>query len=375
MKVLFNHNSQINNYKQTEIIKPAVSVGADKSFEIPNEGLTLAHFPNITFRAGMNPDAKFLLNQASWLRCAYSGKRMLPLSEATNIYKKLERRPNAMSAINLLVQYEKYMHEIESDIFEIFRDAQYKGKRDFQNILQELQPEALKRLKEKQFATLKSTDSIIDSTSEPVAECLREIRDGAFQKIENDDFTRKGLLKKIKKVKATGDDLEKVIRIYRAWYGISRSTRDIDAFIVQYAKQPHLAIAKRLISTSVASIEHIKPDSNNGGDELANYLLVASRFNNDRLTMPLDEYIELNSDIDIRGNIQRYIDVIIKDIHSDRSAFKNESWYPVAIKENIAKQTHETYEPDVSMLRLTKAQKRENICVQRLGDVYKLLKK
>ena len=84
--------------------------------------LNLANFPNISFRA-RNIDADFLLSQTKRLKCAYSGKYMLAQNEIKDIFQKLERRPNAQSAINLLQNYERYMHNTEAKIFEILKQV------------------------------------------------------------------------------------------------------------------------------------------------------------------------------------------------------------------------------------------------------------
>ena len=39
-------------------------------------------------------------------------------------------------------------------------------------------------------------------------------------------------------------------------------------------------------------------------------ILVSARFNNERHSMPLDEYIMLNQDIDMRRHLQKYIDFL-----------------------------------------------------------------
>ena len=45
-----------------------------------------------------------------------------------------------------------------------------------------------------------------------------------------------------------------------------------NAFIVKYADRTQQEIAKRLIRTSLATIEHIKPNSEEGENNIANFL-------------------------------------------------------------------------------------------------------
>jgi hypothetical protein len=264
------------------------------------------------------------------------------------------------------------MLDIESRVFDIFQNTSHKNKCDFQDILQELQPAALARLKEKQENILSSTDEIVETLSPDAKEQVNDIKRRTYDSIENDTFTRRAPLKCIREVKGTKADKEKLKQIYRAWYKLPISAKNLDAFIVKYAKRPHNVIAQRLISPSVATIEHIRPDSQGGDDSLANYLLVSAGFNNARDSMPLDEYIRLNSDIDITQNLQEYMNSIIAETHRHKSIFAETSWYPDAIRRAIFAQTRETINLDTTALRLTKSQIRENKYSNRLAAKYRL---
>ncbi len=371
MKVTLNQTLQINNIwsKSEATTKSSVSKqSVDSINKLPLNTLSLANFPNISFRR--NADVDFLLSQAKNLRCAYSGITMLSQAELKEIFTKLEKRTNAQSAINLLQNYESYMHDIESIIFDILKDASHKTKRDFQDILLELKPESLLRLAEKQKNIIKSTDKIIRKMSPDVAKQVEAIRDSALQKIEDNSFGRQPPLEMIKAVKATGTDLDRVIRVYQAWYKLPYSATDLDAFIVKYSRKPHADIARRLLSSSVATVEHIQPSSCGGGDELGNFLLVSARFNNERHSMPLDEYIMLNSEIDIKKNLQQYIDDIIDEMRRKKSTFHHRSWYPNKIKKVINRETSGRVCLNTDALRLTREQVRENTYSERLKEKF-----
>jgi len=340
---------------------------------MPPMGLSLANFGNVSF--GMSPDMRFLLEQSNRLRCAYSGKPLIPPNVAKNIYQKLVKRPNIQSAINLLQIYEDYIHDIEGVIFDIFKDSTLKTKRNFQDVLIEENPEALVRLKTKQQEILTSTDPIIDTLSEPVAELVRNIRDEQILRTEDGTFGRKSALEAIKRIKVSGADLQNIVKIYQAWYKLPKSSNNVDAFIVKYSKQPHENIAKRLISTAVATVEHVQPSNRNGEDSLSNYLLVSAQYNNERESMPLDEYIMLNDQIDIRKNLQKYMDDVINEIGRKKSGFATRSWYPETIRETILKETSGKVILNTEALNLSKSQIRENSFPERLSKKYKVTKK
>ena len=333
----------------------------------------LAYYTNVSFHA--NPDVEFLLKQAGKLKCAYSGRDMVAPQVAKNIYQSLKKRPNAQSAINLLVHYQDYMHDVESIVFDIFQDAKYKGKKDFQDILLEHQPEALEKLEESQTSIIRSVDKHIAKMSEPIAEQVRKVQSDLLEAIKNKTFKRTDALKAIKKIKVSEEDKDAIVKTYQAFYKLPKSTNNINAFIVKYAKEPHYNIAKRLISTAVATIEHVQPSSRMGSDDLSNFLLVSAEFNNNRHSMPLSEYIMLNEDIDIKRNLQKYIEDVISEVHNRKSSFSNYSWYPDKIEQTIATETAGAVHLDTTSLRITKAQQKENNSHNRLSEKYKVTKK
>ena len=369
MRILFNQTIPIINNYQRNNQKNITNKGCEKTYFgtiLPN--ISNANFSNITFCR--NQDAEFLLKQYKHLKCAYSGKLMLGRDEIKEIFQKLEKRPNAQAAINLLQSYERYMHETEAMVFDLFKNAQYKNKRDFQDILIELQPEALIRLKEKQIAILTSTDKIITKMSPAVAELVKLIRDNALAKIEDNTFGRQPPLEMIKSVKAKGNDLKRIRKIYQTWYKLPNSARDVDAFIVKYARRSHDEISKRLISSSRATIEHVIPISRKKNDTLHNMILVSARFNNERHSMPLDEYIMLNDEIEIEKNLQKYIDSVIHEVGRKKSEFNDKGWYPNDIRTAINTETSGKVDLDITSLYLTKAQKKEANAPEKLIKKY-----
>ncbi len=376
MKILFNQTQKINNnYQQLSYIVPQrLQNSTSEQTELPSvTSAYLSTLPNVSF--GAKPDMDFLLGFSDKFKCAYTGKPMISKSKAKELYQKLEKRPNAQAAINLLQHMQGYMHDIESIVFDILKDASHKSKRDFQDILIELVPESLERLKIKQFEVLNSTNKLIDTLSEPIRKKVLTIRDEAITKMEDDTFGRRLPLEKIKGINAKGKDLSQIIKIYRKWYGLPASSNDLDAFIVKYAKNSHQQIAKRLISSAVASVEHVKPHSRGGGSDLSNLILVSAQFNNSRSSMPLWEYMMLNPQIDFSKNLQNYMNDVIKEVHNPKSAFSERPFYPEKIKKVISDETNSKVLLDTERLFLTRGQKREMSHLKNLGKVYKMVEK
>lgn len=376
MKILFNQTQKINNnYQQlSNIVSQRQPNSNYEQSELPSvTSAYLSTLPNVSF--GKRPDMEFLLGFADRFKCAYTGKPMISKAKANELYQKLEKRPNAQAAINLLQHMQGYMHDIESIVFDILKDASHKSKRDFQDILVELMPKSLERLKAKQLEVLNSANKLIDTLSEPIREKVLAIRDEAIMKMEDDTFGRQMPLEKIKSIKAKGKDLSQIIKIYRKWYGLPSSSNDLDAFIVKYSKNSHQQIAKRLISSAVASIEHVKPHSRGGGSDLSNLILVSAQFNNSRSSMPLWEYMMLNPQINFGKNLQNYMNEVIKEVHNPKSPFSQRAYYPEKIKKVISDETNSRVLLDTEHLCLTRGQKREMSNLKNLGKVYRIVEK
>ena len=334
--------------------------------------LSAANFPNVNFR--MNADAKFLLSQNKIFNCAYTDSLLLSPQELHTIYKKLQKRPNIQSAINLLCVYEKYMLGVESGIYGIFSEAPHKGKYNFQDILNQLRLEAIIGLKSKQDEILESITPEINMLSKPLKKEVLAIRDEAYEKMYDDTFYRRRPLAEIKSIKG-GEETPILIDIYRKLYKLPNSSRNIDAFIVKYAKEDHQAIARRLVSTAGATIEHTIPKARGGQDDLENFLLVSARFNNERDTMSLGEFIMLNDDIPIKDNLQKYVDKAIRQINNRTPAFVDKIWYPDSIKENVLSETNNEILLDTSALKPTKAQVKDNQAHKKLNEKYIVMSK
>lgn len=372
MRINLNQTLLINKYnssiRSNNVNKVYTNSGNTENSVLPN--YNLATYPNISFK--MNEHMAFLLNNAKRFKCAYSGKPMITQGEEKIIYRKLTNRPNAQSALNFLQQYTGFMHDIESKVYDFFTESSHKNKKDFKDILLEEYPAAYERLREKQTEILTSTDKLIEKMSEPIACQIRALRNESLNKMKTGNFGRKTLLESVKKIKATGEDLVNVIRVYQAWYKLPKPAKDFDAFVVKYSKKTHYDIAKRLISSAVATIEHIKPSARGGEDNMRNYILVSAQFNNERDTMPLGEYMMLNKELDIRKNLQQYMDTCIREVHDKKSPFYNRSWYPESIQEAIYNETSKNVNLNMDSLNLSKNQKKENSSVSRLATRYTL---
>lgn len=365
------------NQTNFNILNPAVrknnnSYGRNNapvnSEELAKPIMSLTNFPNISFKA--SPAMEFMMEHGSDI-CAYTKTLMLHPQKYEQLLQKLQKRPNAQSAINLLQSFQIYMHDIESIVFDILCDASYKNKRGFDEILKEESPEALVRLKEKQRYILTKTNSLVDKLSEPIAQQVRTIRDEALAKMENDTFGRKCPLEKLKKIQGQGKEVNHLKKIYEIWYELPSSSTDLDAFIVKNAKLDHFTIARHLLSPSVKTVDHVIAQSRNGSDSLANLAPVCADINNKKGSLTTEEFIELESKIDIAKNLQFYMDETIKRVNNPKDPFNKKPSYPIAIAKTFLEDSRGKIILNTDGLRIPKnLANQDEIFADRLGQKY-----
>ena len=293
----------------------------------------------------MNADMKFLLNQVHLLRCAYSGKPMLAREDAEFIYRKLEKRTNAHETINFLNSVKEYMHDTEKKVYELLCEEPSKKKCDFHDILSNYYDYSLEQLKVKQLGVLNKASRIIKTLSDPVKEQVLDARSDAWENLGDAKLARR-CLQRLKEIEADGADLEGVRKIFHIWYSLPCPSKDLDAFIVKYAPESHLTIAKRLVSSSVATVEHVQPSARGGADDLSNYILVCEQFNNSRSSMPLWEYIMLNPEYNINANLEKYLLNVKNLTQSKKSPFAQKQDYFEKIQETIKNETNSAIKLD-----------------------------
>ena len=352
MKILFNNLSLYGNYANYQ--KPKKQVHNESE----NIYLTLScdkiNISAVPFCA--KPDSTMLLSQSDKLLCAYSRKPMLSPYTLRSIFAKLAKKTNAQSAINFLKEFRDYMPPVETEIFDMFEESGASGKKTFQDILIEKRPESLTNLRQKQSDILHGTDDYILSLplDNPLAEDLLYIRDVALLKVNDGTFRRSEVLEQLENLCQHYTDADKncqsnqkmlkqneqqIKEVYKQWYKLPRSYMDYDAFIVKYSKCSHNDIAQRLLSMSVASVEHIKPYADGGKDILWNYVLIQTLYNQDKGDMNLTEYDELNPDIEIKKNLSKYIDDVCAEIKRGNPYFEANHLYPEQLRNNIVLET------------------------------------
>lgn len=109
------------------------------------------------------------------------------------------------------------------------------------------------------------------------------------------------------------------------------SKSSINAYIVEMSGKDDKAIAKRFISESLGTIEHIVPDSKGGANEAYNFLFVTKSRNEERSNTPMKYFIQKYPDI------PKYCTQYMNDIMKagQNSQLRGHEWYPYVIKETM----------------------------------------
>lgn len=350
MKIHFNHNSFATNYTPLRwgaVTMPKENVQkTNEHFSLPNT-VYFTNLPNLNFKGGK----QLLHRQAKHFKCAYTGLPLLPKKEYLQLSEKLLKRPNAQSSIKLLENYQPYMGEVEEYAFETFKEKKYKCKKSFQDILIDLVPEALPRLREKQLEVFNGSKQIIYDMTEETAIKVNEIIDECKRRISDDTFRRQYALDELDKVGQGSFDRWLVEHLYKKWYqGLPSTSDNFDAFVVKYARKDHNCIANRLISTAVATVDDITPlskikeECEEKGEAVdigvENYLLVRAGINHTRHDLPFMKFIWLNDKIDIPENLEKYVKTASRLANDPNSELSNEPEYANKIVQRIEKETN-----------------------------------
>ena len=75
-------------------------------------------------------------------------------------------------------------------------------------------------------------------------------------------------------------------------YFLPTSNTSKNAFVVKYSDRSHDEISKRLVRSSLQTIEHIHPESDGGENNISNFMLASASVNNLRGNMPFKKFIK-----------------------------------------------------------------------------------
>lgn len=305
----------------------------------------------ISFRA--NTSNGNLLKKLKDITCPYTGIKMLSGSTVTALEKRIEGFKSTERILKMLSKYTEYMQVTEKKMYERFaKIVSATPNKNLSDCLQDMYDEALAKLKLEEFEVLDSVDDISKELSPETALQVRakttRCREVILANKQEDTFKRRIFLDSLSEIKPKDEKENAILEKMKdqALY-LPTSSSSENAFVVKYASRGEKEIAKRILRASAATIEHIKPDSKGGENDIGNFMLTSSLANSNRENMPLEKYI--NRHPNIPQYCQKYVEEIMNEIY--KGHLKGNETYPYKIKERLDKESNHNIVLDLSKYR------------------------
>ncbi len=291
---------------------------------------------------GANTSAGNPLKKLKGIKCPYFGVEMLSGSDIARIEKRLDTCKNVKDAVKILSRYTRYMQDTEKKMYKKFAEAAktYPSK-TMPQCLKLWYDDAIVKLKLEEFNVLDDVDKISLKLSPQNALAVHakttRCRQVILENRKEDTFKRKILLMSLDDIKP--DSAGKEAAVWeklkdRAVYLPTSGTSE-NAFIVKYADRTQQEVAKRILRPSIATIEHIQPNSLDGENTIGNFLLASAGANSMRSNMPLTKFIEMYPSIPKK--CQAYIEQVVDYIH--RGWLKGNETYPYKVQKKLAEES------------------------------------
>lgn len=289
--------------------------------------------------------------------CPYFDVITISNPKVARICKDLQRCTTVKEVVRYLKKYKNNLQKTERAIFERFEEAANSNPdMELQDLLKEWYNSALIKLKLEEFQVLNSIDRISlklsPQTAFAIGKKITKCKQIIFDNNPRNTFKRKTLLSSLYEVETKPEEKRSFRTLLDKANHLPTSTTSENAFIVKYANRPHYEIAKRLVIASAATIEHVKPESKGGKNELSNFMLASANANHARQNMPLTKFIKMFPQIP--QNCQKYIDFIIEKIN--HGALSGNETYPYKIKETLSQESHKKIKLDLSKYKYTEEQ-------------------
>ena len=302
------------------------------------------------------------LRRLKKIKCPYFGVELISGSEMPKIERAIDASTGTKDTLKILRKNKNHMQKTEKRIFGRFEKA-IKANSDLTlpDCLKLWYDEAITKLKLEEFNVLDDVDKISLKLSPDNALVVHakttHCRQLILENKKEDTFKRKHLLISLDELTPKkGEDRVFEFLKNRAAY-LPTSGTSQNAFIVKYAERSEEEIAKRLLRPSVATIEHIKPNSKGGLNAIGNFMLASAGANNMRSNMPLPAFIAMFPKIP--KYCQDYIEQVIDAIH--RGQLKGDETYPYKVKRVLEKESKGIINLDLSCFRFTKEQAKEAV--------------
>lgn len=311
-----------------------------------------------TFTFKMNQRANILLKNSDKLNCAYSGKKLISPYISGEIFKILDKKTSAKSAVDFLDKYAQngYLHSLESEIFNIFK-SQCEENNDFKIILQKMYPSAKSNLSKKYLSEYKRILKRIKCFSENLKSAAMPITQQSLKEIKNGNFDKYSLLKNLDELAVDNSEQKLINEIGEIIFNLPDENNNLDAFIVKNAKLSHRKIAQKLLQPAIADIDNITIQENENKERLSNYLLVSKKSLKQKHNLSLSQYLKFGNGYRTKYSIQDYLYNLRDLTKNKKSNLYKKTNYIKLLAENLCEEAPEltnSIEKFVARKELTK---------------------
>ena len=215
----------------------------------------------------------------------------------------------AIEAVPILEPFEKIMHPVERQVFNMFKtmSAKYPDK-NFKELLvmkKDVHELALVKIQSVIFNKISFYRRILPKK---MARALRKLmiktNDIIFDPEPHKPFSRRIFIHKIKSITKNLENEKLKNEIIELARRLPRSSDEVCAFVVKNARKRPEIIALNLIHPSVGTFEHLLPKCMKGMNNSLNFALECSYCNNSRHHYPIAEQIEENPFMPQNAQIQ-----------------------------------------------------------------------
>ena len=278
---------------------------------------------NMTFRCKEIPltrkELKNLLNYK--IPCLCCGMEMLHPDIYTKLFDSGVLNGKAPEVVKILEPYERIMHPVERQVFNMFKSLAVKyPDKDFQQLLimkKEVHELALVKIQSGIFNKISFYRRILPKKiARQIRKLIIKTNDIIYTPEPYKPFSRrifihkiKGIISHIKHEKIR----EEILTIARR---LPRSSDEVCAFVVKNARKRPEIIALNLIHPSVGTFEHLLPKCMKGQNNSLNFALECTYCNNSRHHYPIAVQIEENPYMPENARIQidKLISLCKKDL-------------------------------------------------------------
>lgn len=291
-----------------------------------------------------------VLKNADDVSCIYCGEKMLTFAEIDEYSNKVSRL-RGKKLYRYLSILEQKMKKHEKEVTKVIKEwVKNYPELQLHDVLQKMFPVYIEKLENRQQAILTKIANTATDFEEEDKTLIYDFIEKELEKIKQnsiEEHFKMGQLKKefydLKPNFSNKKDFEKILEIIDS---MPNTHTNVDAFVIKYSRKSSKEIMTRLLEPSQATIEHLKPVSHGGGNEMSNIVLACKDCNSKRSNKPLRTMIGL------QRNLPKFLISLLRFVEmnfpkQDIRCFRREyaEGVKATISEELSKET-DLPEPD-----------------------------